>query len=460
MKTLYSLCIVLISVSAFGQIPNANFENWNTTNYIFPVNWNFFGTITRVSGANGNYAVKMERSGDAPGAVVKGDPQGGQFAGGMPINVLPDSIVGNFNYSIAPNDTAWVLVNFKFQGTTLSFDIGTLTGNSGGGFVHLGFKNHFSSAQLPDTVFVGVTSTNPNDTTNPMGGYVIVDDLEFKDASGTTYPIDNGDFENWNNISNDDPIDWFTSNISYAPYMLFPVSKTTDAQNGNFAIRLENLSFSNGLATAYALCGPQGQNGPAPGFAVSGRDSVFEGYYKFFPQNGDTGQIGIMYFYQGSQVGWGFSIITDTAANYTHFSAPIGFNPGFLGTPDSAAVFMLPFVGGSNPHGNSVLFVDNLSLIAPTVSLHKLEDVNNMVSLFPNPAKEMVTVQCNLKQVSDITISIIDAAGNELAAITQKGTVNTVNMIPIDLTNFENGVYLIKVKTGTSLEIKKLIIQK
>ncbi|MDP2385155.1 MAG: T9SS type A sorting domain-containing protein [Bacteroidota bacterium] len=460
MKKIYLSLFTLISAVGLSQIPNADFENWNITPSVTPANWNFFGQITQVPGANGNFAVRMERAGDAPGAIVHGNPDGNNFWGGLPTTDRPDSIVGNFNYSIAANDTAWVLVTFKKNGLAISFDIHKIYGNSGGNFLHLGFKNNYYDATIPDSVVVGVTSTNPDDTLQqPMGGFMIVDDLEFKDASGTTYPILNGDFEIWNTFNDEEPMSWFTSNVSYLPFGIAPVTKTTDAQNGLYALRAENLSGSFGLAAAYAIAGPQGQMGPMPGFPVTQRDSSFNGYYKFFPDNGDTASIGIMMFYQGNQVGWGFHEEFDTVNTYTYFSAPINYSMSFLGVPDSATVFVLPFRGGSNPYGNSVLYADNLSLNDQSVSIKSNKISPFRMLLYPNAANEFTNINYYLDQSSELSITIYDVRGKLIETISSNKQNAGAYILKYNTNDLANGLYSVEIKSRKSVQTQKLIVQ-
>lgn len=101
--------LVFVVFISYAQIPNSDFENWSTTSLTVPTGWNFFGNVTQVPGASGNYAAKIERSlsdPQSPGAILMGIPDNGNFYGGMPINVQADSIVGKFKYDIIPGDTA------------------------------------------------------------------------------------------------------------------------------------------------------------------------------------------------------------------------------------------------------------------------------------------------------------------------------------------------------------------
>jgi len=72
MKNFYTLCIILSSLITYSQIPNGNFESWETTeNYEVPSLWetNQDSTIVRVSkdedSFEGNYAMKFSANGQS-----------------------------------------------------------------------------------------------------------------------------------------------------------------------------------------------------------------------------------------------------------------------------------------------------------------------------------------------------------------------------------------------------------
>jgi len=72
------------------------------------------------------------------------------------------------------------------------------------------------------------------------------------------------------------------------------------------------------------------------------------------------------------------------------------------------------------------------------------------VSIFPNPATNMLTVKCN--KLASIEISNIE--GQIINFINETETNNN-----IDLTGLQKGVYFIKVKTDDKITVKKFIIQ-
>lgn len=79
------------------------------------------------------------------------------------------------------------------------------------------------------------------------------------------------------------------------------------------------------------------------------------------------------------------------------------------------------------------------------------------VNLYPNPATDFVTLTFNEIIHSDVTVTISDILGNKIETFTYKPSES----IKIDLSGLElmNGMYLIKIETGGSVFLKRLLIK-
>ena len=73
------------------------------------------------------------------------------------------------------------------------------------------------------------------------------------------------------------------------------------------------------------------------------------------------------------------------------------------------------------------------------------EIINSVVSLFPNPTRDFVTLTMT---ASNATVTVVDAQGKLLQS------VNVVNGGTIDLSTYETGIYIFSIKTenGTSIQ--------
>lgn len=458
-KYIYAFSLSVISVFAYAQIPNAGFENWNTTNFTLPTGWTTYGIVTQATPpTGGTYAVRLERNPadiNAPGAIIYGNPGGGLFTGGIPFAARPDSLVANFKYDLPVGDSAWVLFMFKNGGSFISQNLDLISGSNPSSFIRKAFAVNYFSGLTPDSLIIGFTSTNPDSAF--LGGYVIIDDVRFVGASTTIVP--NGDFENWTVYTNEEPVSWYTSNPPLLMNPTLPVTKTTDSYSGAYAARIENVNSPTGLQMGYLLAGPQGSSGMEPGFPVSYRDTLFSGHYKFAPLNNDTLTVGVVMFSAGVQVGWGF-IQTDTAtAVYKSFSTPIYYDGAFLGTPDSATIVALPFVGGGMPHGNSVLIVDDFAFpaIATTISA-----INYSMSMFvyPNPAIDITNISYVLKNNTNVLISIYDLNGKLVEVISNSEQSCGAHILRYNLSHLSNGMYSVSIEANGERQIRKITVQR
>jgi hypothetical protein len=77
---------------------------------------------------------------------------------------------------------------------------------------------------------------------------------------------------------------------------------------------------------------------------------------------------------------------------------------------------------------------------------------NSFISVYPNPTKSLVNIAFAEKKISNGEIIIFNTKGEEL--IIQKITKNRIH---IDLSKLQSGVYIVKVTTGKTSEVKKII---
>jgi hypothetical protein len=105
-------------------------------------------------------------------------------------------------------------------------------------------------------------------------------------------------------------------------------------------------------------------------------------------------------------------------------------------------------------YGNNA-YVDNINITSGFVGLNEVSK-NNNISLYPNPAQNNLSVVIENVQANG-NISIVDAIGKSVysTALEGKGKVFT----NIDLTNISNGIYFVRVNSGNSVSVQKLIVK-
>ena len=272
----------------------------------------------------------------------------------------------------------------------------------------------------------------------------------------TNAQIPNSGFENWTTVgSYQNPTFWGTTN-SYSMGPFYAVTKSTEhypVSVGNYSVKIENKTS---LLPSYSGKGylSSGQPPPGPDFQITGHPLSLTGYYKFTPLNGDTMLIQIQLYYNGSSVSYGEFKSTTVASGWTSFDIPFSSYT----TADSGSIFISAYyANGFNylPHGNSVLYVDNLSfdtLIIGSVAEQSLK--KSFFNLYPNPASDIINLNINNSNNEIFEINIYDVVGKLMHSEILKQ-----NQKQINIENLVNGIYMVSVKSKSFIENQRLIIQ-
>jgi hypothetical protein len=446
-KIILAFLSSVLASAAFAQIPNFKMENWTTVSEQAPANWEVHGKITRIAPApDGNYAIKLEADPQHQdiGAIVYGDTKSKDLKGGIPWHSRPDSLIGNFQFDIKTGDTAWVVVAFQKQGAYVSYDIFHITGTQNAGLKRLGFEINYLTSDIPDTVFIGVTSSNPQGN-QYYPSYMMVDNLHF---TNTTDTIPNHSFERWTTLSYDMPNGWSARN----DFRFQSVQKTTDAFRGSYAMKIQNVpqygqpgfcsTLKPGLPDSLAFQ-------PMPAFPLTKKPDTLYMFFKFLPQGGDSASVMINVFSKGKPVGTGYRLIGGTYSKYTGLKVPIFYGGG--GVPDSAYIALGSFAfhnGPSGFHGASMFYVDNLSFDSLFGAGIDEVIVQPHISVFPNPSKDIVNIIPD-NNTRILSLEMIDITGKLVKSYnTAERTIN--------IQNLSSGMYILRVTTNLGIAEKKV----
>ncbi len=182
------------------QIPNLDFEMWNTVNVDQPDNWSTY-SVNLVQGGfpdyiekttdmhMGNHALKIttqeinhDNKTDYAVSVSNGikNPAQGQgqpeYIGGTPFTNQTDTLTGYYKYIPINSDSATVTVQLKNQGNNLAYVVKQLP--AAGSFTY--FEIPFSGNSAPDSILITLYSSSWPYTHSDSGSVVIFDDLQFK----------------------------------------------------------------------------------------------------------------------------------------------------------------------------------------------------------------------------------------------------------------------------------------
>ena len=135
-----------------------------------------------------------------------------------------------------------------------------------------------------------------------------------------------------------------------------PITRSTAAHSGSFAVRGEVISFFGQTISPVLQSGVD-----AEGFPITQRYESVDGFYKFAPLGGDRFGVNVALQKAGSVVAQGASVFPAAAAAYAAFSVKMVYQTAEV--PDTAIIQIQVFgpVTGADYHVGSVMFVDDLT---------------------------------------------------------------------------------------------------
>ena len=243
--------------------------------------------------------------------------------------------------------------------------------------------------------------------------------------------IPNPSFENW---TGPQPDGWRAYwNSPFSPYTFETIS--TNAYNGSKAVKSDIVLTGpiynpSGLYSASEATGFY--------FPVSTKPTKLKGWYILQTNGLDTFTVNVTMKYQGAVIGQGEFTSNTTNLNYSEFINYINYSSS--STPDSMKIvitFNHRDVGSG--HAGSYFIVDDLSL-SQTIGLD--ENQNTLfVQISPNPATSAIEIKTsNTDKIQ--SFELINSFGQVLKTIQ-----NSALTEPIDISNFENGVYYYRLFT-------------
>jgi hypothetical protein len=89
-------------------------------------------------------------------------------------------------------------------------------------------------------------------------------------------------------------------------------------------------------------------------------------------------------------------------------------------------------------------------------SLSELNDISNLMKIYPNPSTGVFNFKLNQVLESDLNIAVYDIHGKEIARKLISG--KNLSEESIDLSAFSNGIYILKLQMDTRIYLQKLQI--
>ncbi len=453
------LLLILPVMTVFGakaqDCPNGDFENWNTHAYSTPDSaWYTSNTkslaaadtltVWPVAGHAGQ-AVHIQTAiigtDTLQAYVIKtlGDPARG--TGGVPYSQQPTTITGYYRYNMVGNDSALMIIEFKKAGAVISVTQFTYRNVSGSMPTFTAFSFPLSSIPVvPDSVIIGLASSNVQGTGLQSGSWVEIDQLAFA-GTGITQPIPGGSFDNWTSQSFDAPSGWASGTYGNGNS---GVSRSTSHHSGSYSLQLTTQPNTGGgggstVESGVATTGHFTNNGPQGGLPYTRIKDTLTGYYLYAPTGTDTAMIGVTLTAAGAIVGGGNYNFT-AASTWTYFEMP--FTAG--STPDSMRIDIQSGSWMAAAPG-SVLNIDYLQLKSqplPPLGISQVNNGGNSITAYPNPTKDVLNIRFNYPVSGTVSAKIYDLTGR----VIDKGDYNTpASIITFPVGHLPSGLYFYEV---------------
>jgi extracellular elastinolytic metalloproteinase len=87
------------------------------------------------------------------------------------------------------------------------------------------------------------------------------------------------------------------------------------------------------------------------------------------------------------------------------------------------------------------------------------ENTAVQMAVFPNPTSNVLNIQLRNLSPGDVNVELISLEGKVLSAI-RDNAVSAAQNLMMDISNFQNGVYLLRVKTPDGMRVEKVVLRK
>ena len=275
--------------------------------------------------------------------------------------------------------------------------------------------------------------------------------------------IPNNGFENWSVWGNClKPQGWACLNDWMGETEnCYSMSRSQDhypSSIGSFSIKIENRVSILPDAGAGGMVWTGDSTGfgtDQPAFPIIGHPTSLCGYYKFLPENGDTMDIHFVLYKNGVDIAGGKLLVRTAVPEWTAFSIPVT-NPEYEDA-ESARILMSSFNADNFPalHGNSVMYVDNLSFDNLITSIDYKTARNTLLNIFPNPANDIISFKINKSSQDETKLDIYNQIGVLVISEKLKRNQQTINTAGLS-----EGIYFVVLTSRDYTCNQKLIIQR
>lgn len=266
--------------------------------------------------------------------------------------------------------------------------------------------------------------------------------------------IPNPSFEQW--VNNNQPVGWHGLFIDLFMQQFHTLSKTTDAQHGNFAARIETIEITYlgalpGLASISPIeldlmTGIKIKNAGTP---FTAKATKVSGYFKYLQQNNDTAAVIVTFTKWDNQMNRrdtlfiGGFLVNQPVNSYMPFNISVSLGAQ---QPDSMNILLVSSAS-YYPQIGSALLVDNLSVTIDNTGIE--ETFTLLGDAYPNPTSDYVIF--NVPSFGKNHIEVYDSAGKCVMK-----TTNDKQTFMLDFTTLNKGLYLVLINNNGTIYKSKI----
>lgn len=411
-KTLLPIAILVLGSTAFAQVENGNFENWNELSLFAQPSMEFDAAssnfeifietgqtnVTEVEHENGS-AMRLENIETGEGVnpafyLLGGTPnQSGEdmvFPGGVSAsdpNVTGISV--DMAYDFPGESSGFVIVQFKMN----EMPVGPGTMGTGTFFFPISGQQDWEDEVFDfetsigveyDRVVIGFATADliGSDSDFPAGPWMEIDNLSFVNS---TDEILNGDFELWAQV----PPVLVPAKVEVEVDLLNPTFiQSNDVAEGQFALGLITRDFDGFTEPTRAMIGSSEVEGGVPTIDLNENDAVLSFDYKYATEN-DVAEVQITFYEEAGEsllpvYGKSIDLGPTTAYESVQYSFLDDLEENFV----TATKMSVQFSSSKeeSPQGNSMLLIDNVELSGALGVLNpRKTDGQIRITAYPNP---------------------------------------------------------------------------
>ena len=267
--------------------------------------------------------------------------------------------------------------------------------------------------------------------------------------SNAQYITNNG-FETW---TGSDPASWSTPNSLTSGFGVTTVTKeTVDVYAGVNSAKLVTTPVLGTPVPGILTNGTITLSAPyvSGGVPFTDRPASFKGYYKYTHVGGDFCLLSAVLLKNSTDtVGYAQFTNLATVGAYTLFQADFTYQ-----LPDNPDTIQI-IISSSNTNAavvGSILKVDALYLEGGTLGISKYHLLNN-ISIFPNPAKDILNLKMDFESFNEIKISVYSVIGQKVKeVILPKGT----EICSLNIRDLNKGLYFVQIQSGKEKFTQKI----